>query len=124
MLYIKLNGITNAATLLQIFCPPESHPLTQGIGSKGQLSSFPEFHVAYQIKGNQVCSNMAAFFFPADPHPPPSPWGIGSKGQISSFSEHRHVTFQIKGNWVYSSQLPLPPQSWEIALICSDLHVP
>ena len=64
------------------------------------------------------------YFFPADAHPPPSPWGIASKGQNLSFSEHGHVAFQIKGNWACSSQPPLPPQGWKIALVCSDFHVP
>ena len=49
MLYIKLNGITNAATLKQTSLPPEFNPLTQGIGSNGQLSSFSERHIAYKI---------------------------------------------------------------------------
>ena len=51
MLHIKLNGIMNAATLFQIFCPHTSPTL--GIGSIGQESTFSEHgHVAYQIKGN------------------------------------------------------------------------
>ena len=42
------------------------------VGSKGQIATFSEHcHVAYQIKGNQVCSNMVANILPADPPPPP-----------------------------------------------------
>ena len=69
---------------------------------------FLERRVAYQIKGNQVCSNTVANISPRPPPTPLShwPWGIGSKGQISPFSEHGHVAFQIKGNQVCSS-LPL-----------------
>ena len=67
--------------------PPESHPLTQGIGSKGQLSSFPECHVAYQIKGNQVCSNMVANIFSR--RPPPTPLPLGDRVKRSNFNFFR-----------------------------------
>ena len=69
LFYLVTCSVDTVANIL----PPESHPLTQGIGSKGQLASFPECRAAYQIKGNQVCSNMAAnIFFPQTPiHPPP-----------------------------------------------------
>ena len=41
------------------------------VGSKGQIATFSEHcYVAYQIKGNQVCSNMVANILPADPPPP------------------------------------------------------
>ena len=44
------------------------------VGSKGQIATFSEHcYVAYQIKGNQVCSNMVANILPADPPPPPPP---------------------------------------------------
>ena len=44
------------------------------MGSKGQIATFSEHcHVAYQIKGNQVCSNMVANILPADPPMPPPP---------------------------------------------------
>ena len=44
------------------------------VGSKGQIATFSEHcYVAYQIKGNQVCSNMVANILPADPSPPPPP---------------------------------------------------
>ena len=50
MLHIKLKGITNAATWLQVCCPrPPSHPPDPGVGSKGQKSTISEHgHVAYQ----------------------------------------------------------------------------
>ena len=53
-------------------------------------------HVAYQIKRNHRCSNIAANILPVYSHPCPRPWG--SKGQISTFSEHGHVACQIKRN--------------------------
>ena len=44
------------------------------VGSKGQNGTLSEHcQVAYQIKGNQVCSNMVANILPADPPPPPPP---------------------------------------------------
>ena len=44
------------------------------MGIKGQNLTFSEHgHVAYQIKGNHMCSNMVANILPADPPPPPPP---------------------------------------------------
>ena len=105
MLHIKLKGITNAAAWWQIFCqqtplpppppPPRFHPWTPGLESKGQNSTFSENgYVAYQIKGNQECSNMVENILPA--YPPPPPLGMGSIGQNSTFSEHGHVAYQSK----------------------------
>ena len=55
-------------------------PLTMGLGSKGQNSTFSEHgHVAYQIKGNNECSNMVSNILPADPI-----LGLGSKCQNST----------------------------------------
>ena len=75
---------------------------------------------AYQIKGNQVCSNMVANILPMPP--PPSP-NSGLKCQNSTFSEHGHVAYQVKGNLessnmvanvlpanTYPSMPPPPPQ--------------
>ena len=46
-------------------------PLTLGMGSIGQNSTFSEHgHVAYQIKGNHECSIMVANILPADPSSP------------------------------------------------------
>ena len=65
-------------------------------GIKIQNSKFSEHgHVAYQIKGNDDCSNMKAhilFFSRAI-----SPWGW-VKGQ--HISESSHVAYQINGNGV------------------------
>ena len=45
----------------------------------GQNSTFSEYgHVAYQIKGNNTCSNMAANILPVDT---PSTPGVGLKGR-------------------------------------------
>ena len=49
--------------------PPQTHT-TLGMGSKGQNSTFAEYgHVAYQIKWNQICSNLVANILLADPTP-------------------------------------------------------
>ena len=75
---------------------PQTHPLTQGVGSKGQTTYFSEnSHVAYQIKADEAGSNMVANILPTDT---PSSLGVGSKGQTMSFSESSHVAYQIKGN--------------------------
>ena len=71
-------------------------PLTQGVGSKGQTSSFSESsHVAYQIKADDTGVNMVANILPTDT---PSTQGVGSKCQTISFSKSSHVAYQIKGN--------------------------
>ena len=75
---------------------PTDTPSTQGVGSKGQTSSFSESsHVAYQIKAYDAGSNMVANILPLDT---PLTQGMGSKGQTISFSESSHVAYQIKGN--------------------------
>ena len=67
-------------------------------GSKGQIATFSEHcHVAYQIKGNQVCSNMVANILPANPPPPPP--------THTPPPEHGHVAYQIKGNQECSKML-------------------
>ena len=54
---------------------PTDTPSTQGVGSKGQTIYFSESsHVAYQIKADDACSNMVAFFCPQT-HPKPRGWG-------------------------------------------------
>ena len=56
---------------------PIDHLLTLGMGSKGQTFTFSEHgHVAYQIKGNDECSNMQANILSL--HTPLSP-GVGLK---------------------------------------------
>ena len=131
MLHIKLNGITNAATWYQIFCPQTPVPHDPvGRGQKVKLQLFSEHdHAAYQIKLNHECSNMVANILPTDLPPPLRPlgWGqnvptttnipptqgVGSKGQNSTFSEYSHVAFQIKWNDECSNMvaniLPQPP---------------
>ena len=75
---------------------PTDTPLTQWVGSKGQIISFTESsHVAYQIKAGDAGSNMVANILPTDT---PLTQGVGSKGQIISFTESSHVAYQIKGN--------------------------
>ena len=65
--------------------------LTLGIGLIGQISTFSEHgHVAYQIKGNQVSSNMVVNIFQAVLPLTPN---TGPKGQCFTFSEHDHVAY-------------------------------
>ena len=75
---------------------PTDTASTQGMGSKGQIISVSESsHVAYQIKADDVGSNMAANILPTDTT---SAQGVGSNGQTISFSERSHVAYQVKGN--------------------------
>ena len=94
MLYIKLNGITNAATWYQIF---DSYPPTPRVGSNSTFSHHGYF--ACQIKGNHKCSNMEANSLPADPRDP------CQKVKIQTFSEHGHVAYQTKGNPKFSNMV-------------------
>ena len=71
-----------------------------GLRGWGQNSTFSEHgHVAYQIKGNHDCSNMAANILPADPHPPPSPLplGWGKKVKIQLFQNMVMLHIKLKG---------------------------
>ena len=73
---------------------PTDTPLTQGVGSKGQIIYFSEnSHVAYKIKADDAGSNMVANILPTD-----TPWtqGVGSKSKTISFSKSSHVAYQIK----------------------------
>ena len=71
MLHIKLTGIRNAWYFADI-------PLPWG-GVKRSNANVSEYgHVAYQLKGNDACSNMVANVLPADPL---SHLGWGLKGQ-------------------------------------------
>ena len=66
-------------------------------GQKVKIQPFQSmgmFIVAYEIKGNQECSNMVANILPAH-RPYPNPW---EWDQNSTSSEHGHVAYQIKGN--------------------------
>ena len=68
-------------------------PLTPGIGSIGQNSTFSKHsHIAYQIKGNQEMQQHGSKYFARRPFPDPA------FSQISSFSEQGHVAYQTKGN--------------------------
>ena len=65
-----------------------------GFGAKIKL--FSEYgHVAYQIKADNVCSNMVANILPTDT---PLTQRMGSKGQTIYFCESSRVIYQIKGN--------------------------
>ena len=65
---------------------------TYGVGSKGQYSTFSEHgHVAYQIKGNQKCSNMVANILPADPRDP------GDVVKIQFFQNMDMLHIKLKG---------------------------
>ena len=60
---------------------------------RGQNSTFSEYgHVAYQIKGNDTCSNMVANILCRPPSPDPG--GV----KIHLFQNMGHVAYQIKGN--------------------------
>ena len=51
MLYIKLNGIEDAATLLQIFCPQNPIPLPRGKGQKVNFHLFQNVMLHIKFKG-------------------------------------------------------------------------
>ena len=75
---------------------PTDTPSTQGVGQKVKLYIFSESrHVAYQIKADDIGSNMVANILPTET---PLTQGVGSKGQTISFIESSHVAYQIKGN--------------------------
>ena len=53
---------------------PPTHPLSLGMGSLGQNSTFSEHgYVTYLIKMNHECRNMVANILPPDTPPPPRP---------------------------------------------------
>ena len=46
---------------------PGPHPLTLGVGSNVKIQTIATHsHIAYQIKGNQECSNIVGNIWPAD----------------------------------------------------------
>ena len=62
------------------------------VGSKGQIATFSEHcHVAYQIKGDQVCSNMVENILPADPPPPHTHTHTQNMVML-------HIKFKVIGN--------------------------
>ena len=74
---------------------PTDTPSTQGLGSKGQTSSFSESsHVAYQIKTDDAGSNMVANILPTDTL---STQGVGSKGQTNIFLKVVMLHIKFKG---------------------------
>ena len=81
------------------------------MGSKGQNSTLSEYsNVAYQIKGNDACSNMVATILPVAPSPDPRG---GIKDQNLTFSEYGLVAYQIKGDDACSNMVAhiLPTQA-------------
>ena len=105
---------------------PGSDPLggLRGWGQKVKFSFFfSEYgHVAYQIKGNHVCSKIVANILPADPTLPPTqplliPEGWFNRSK-STFTEHVHVAYQIKWSHECSNMVvnilsaDLPPRPW------------
>ena len=87
MLHIKLKGITNAATLKQIFCPQTpSPPRPWGWDQKVKIQFFQNMIILHiKLKGIMKCSNMVANILPTDPpipphlHPDPGDWVNRSK---------------------------------------------
>ena len=66
------------------------------MGAEAKIKLFSEYgHVAYQIKADNVCSNMVANLLPTYTT---LTQGVGSKGQTIIFCESSHVAYQIKGN--------------------------
>ena len=84
---------------------PLSLHTTLRVGSKGQIQLSHHGHVAYQIKGNQVCSNMVANILPIAPTSP-CPW---VKVSHSTFSEHGYVAYQVKGIENAATWPSIPP---------------
>ena len=103
-------------TLYFQFCRetlPTPYPLT--MESKSQNSTFSEHgHVAYQIKDNHECSNMAANILPADP--PTPTLGIGSVDQNITFFQNmvmlhiklKRITNAATWKQIFSLQTPIP----------------
>ena len=101
------------------------------VGSKGQNSTFSEHgHVAYQIKWNHGCSNMAANILPSDPPINPKPLGAGSKGQNSTLFQIWPWCYQIEGDYTCSNMvanilpanpLPSPPHFLEHGHVANQI---
>ena len=86
MLHIKRNGITNAASWLQIISLQTLYEL-RGWGQNIKIYG----HGANQVKGNDLCCNMVGtIFFPANP------MQYCGWGQNSTLLAHCHVANQIK----------------------------
>ena len=75
------------------------HPFDPNWGVK--IKFFSEYgHIAYQIKADNVCSNMVENILPTFTH---LTQGMGSKGQTIYFCESSHVAYEIKGNLAQST---------------------
>ena len=111
------------ANILPADLPPPPHhyhlptlPPTLGVGSKGKNSTFSEYsHVAYQIKGNDECSNMVANILPQPP-PPPDPWGGVKRSKYIYYHDMVMLHIKLKGmthaaTWqqIFYPQYPPPP---------------
>ena len=98
----------------------------QPLGWGQNFNFFSEYgHVAYQIKGNDACSNRVANSFTHRLPPPDT--GVGSKGQISSFSEYGHVAYRIKWNHECNNKdvnvLPAAPPPLQLFQDIFVLHI-
>ena len=62
-----------------------------GSGAEAKIKLYSEYgRVAYQIKADNVGSNMVANILPTDT---PLTQGVGSKGQTIYFCESSHVAY-------------------------------
>ena len=77
-------GIINAATWQHIF-PPPPHNIPDPQDQKVQILSKEHGHVAYQIKGNRECNNMAANILPVAPSSIPDPGDSVLKSNFNFF---------------------------------------
>ena len=86
-------GQKECSTWLPIFCLQT--PLTLGV-IRSKFNFFITMNVAYQIKGNQECSNMNANILPAKlPHPTTDPWVNRSK--VNFFNTWSSCITKLKG---------------------------
>ena len=84
---------------MQVF-HPYTHPRPLGWPQVKNSTLLEYGQVAYQIKGNDTCSNLVANILPADT---PSTPGMGVKRSKHFFSENSPVAYQIKGNGAQST---------------------
>ena len=111
-------------------------PLTQGLGSKGQNSTFSEHgHFAYQIKGNHEMQQHSSKYFARRPLPSsrhdPRRWGQKVKVQLFQNMAMLHIKF--KGITKYTNIVanildadhprPLPPRAWANSTLSEHGHM-
>ena len=99
--------------------PPLGTPLTQGLGSKGQNSTFSEHGpFAYQIKGNHEMQQHSRNILPADPSPSSRHdlWGLKVKVQLVQNMAMLHIKFKgitnytnIVAKYFARRPPPIPP---------------